>query len=212
MWLNFNPTVKSMDHMAVLDKLVRTYRGVGEHIYNSTIKEKVRKGYTELQVAAPSGTPVSVTSGKSLEQIALAQIEHRDAGVSELIKFLVAQNRHQIEVYSGGNIKMDISGVVRTVTGDVLTTTAVRSAMTLLDRLYTLWVADPKSTAFYTALSEYLTLIPQQVSRSGWDTLLAGTSSFQTQRGFLDQLLGSAEMLCDHISKQCRDQRCTPYL
>lgn len=177
-------------------KLVRTPRGVGQSTYDATVREKLRKGYTELQVVAP----VTSLSSTGLEQLALTQIEYKDAHITELIKFFVAQNRHQIETSSGGGIKVDISGVVRTVTGDILTATAVRSAMVLLDKLYPLWAADPKSTAFYTMLGEYLTLIPQRVDRKGWDTLFVEASSFQTQHDFLDQLLGSAEMLSSTLS------------
>lgn len=176
-------------------KLTKTKaQGRGEEIYLGLIAEKKKKGYVEVQVVdAAIGPKIN------LEILALKQIVHDDPEVTALIKYLVAQNKHHIQAASGGAVQVDTSGMVRTVTGDVLTANAVRQAMVLLPIMqvhYRSAQGSPGEREYIKTLDTFLSLVPQTVGRSrGWHTtFFLDDSAFTQQYDFLQALLGSAEL------------------
>jgi poly [ADP-ribose] polymerase len=166
---------------------VTNEENLGAAGYDRILREKLRKGYKEIEVADDSGTPRRLANLRlaSVAKSGLTSDEAaQDAAVSNLIDRIVRVNAHDIFETSGGLIKVDTSGRIKTPVG-LVTTSSIREAELLLNKMQ-----RTKATDRPPLLERYLTFVPQKVSaKSGWaDTFFAGTGAFQKQRDFLEQL------------------------
>jgi poly [ADP-ribose] polymerase len=169
---------------------VTNYENSGHAGFDKTLREKIRKGYKEVEVAEDTGSARGTARVDNVRLNAVAQKALAgavDPAVTDLIDRIVAANAHDIQIASGGLIKVDTSGRVRTALG-VVTRGSIAKATSILDRL-----ENATGTEFTRLLEEYLTYIPQKVGRNrGWDQeFLDGPAAFQKQRTFLDQLRDS---------------------
>ncbi len=181
----------------------------GEKFLESKKKEKENKGYREIQSVGTDkngsiATSVKSASNKDLEDIAISDICPTDNVIKDLVKFLVAENRHQIHQSSGGKVQVNTSGLVTTVTGDILAKTAVEEAKDILSKMEPLISkSDFSSKKYIKFIQDYLMLVPQSVSaQKGWhESFFNSHNTVQKQFDFLDQLDKSIEMYND-LKKQ----------
>lgn len=173
----------------------------GEYAFNSTIREKLAKGYVRSQT-------VSLTPSKTeVNKIELAETAKRDilgdktqdkknSVLINLIDKLSQMNRHQIMEASGGNIKVDDSGLITTSLG-LVTIKSVEEARDLLGKIERfVSKSSYQDDKYINLLNEYLKLIPQKVpTRRGWyETFFTQHTSLTNQNSFLDQLEGSIDL------------------
>lgn len=170
---------------------VTNYENTGLSGFNRILHEKKRKGYTEVAVAEDSRPKTSPLANNALTAVAKTGLTSGKARtntvVEDLIERIVRVNAHDVFELSGGLIKVDTTGRVKTPLG-LVTAASIRQASTLLDRMEQ---AGPGRVA--PLLEEYLKLVPQKVSsRAGWaDTFFNAQNTFQKQRDFLSQLSDS---------------------
>lgn len=170
---------------------VTNYENTGISGYEKILREKKRKGYTEVAVAqdiAPKTSPLANSALTAVAKTALTSGKARtNTAVEDLIERIVRVNAHDVFELSGGMIKVDTSGRVKTPLG-LVTAHSIRQATNLLDRMEALPAA-----AIAPLLEDYLKLVPQKVSsRAGWAvTFFNSQNTFQRQRDFLSQLSDS---------------------
>lgn len=159
--------------------------------YERVRQEKLRKGYKEVDIsdeasAAPKVMTMRIASAAKTGLVDESAGEN--AVISDLIDRIVRVNAHDILETSGGLIKVDTSGRVKTPVG-LVTAAAIRDAQKLLATMES--KKRPATRVPY--LEQYLTLVPQKVgSRAGWaEAFFEAPDSFQKQRDFLDQLAES---------------------
>lgn len=155
--------------------------------YERAIASKEKKGYKVSPVTSV-GVTVKAKSNH-LEEVAknfLAK-DPNDSTISNLISRLVASNQHQIMEQSGGLIKVDDDGTVKTALG-VVDLSAINEARSLLSKLQT----NTRNQA--SVLEDYLTIIPQNIGyRRGWETEFLKAENFAKQNDFLKQLEDSVQ-------------------
>jgi poly [ADP-ribose] polymerase 2/3/4 len=155
--------------------------------YEHTRNEKLRKGYREIDVADEEMTPPSVAT-RRLTTVAKSGLTHEEAAdnteVADLIERIVKLNAHDILEASGGLMKVDTAGRIKTPLG-LVTAASIRQARTLLNKMQ-----RTKAANRVPLLEQYLTLVPQKVgSKAGWaDAFFEPTGTFQRQKDLLDQL------------------------
>lgn len=166
--------------------------------YDRTLREKLKKGYVEVDVVASSAPSSSSSSSAVLSEVAR---KHLVSGVADsvllsLIDRLVAINRHDIIGKSGGQIQVSEDGIVRTPLG-VISTASIARARGILDGYEHAFAEDAKTTL----LEDYLKLVPQKVNyRRGWDkTFFSGSNTIASQYQFLDQLEAAVQTQQDRI-------------
>jgi poly [ADP-ribose] polymerase len=155
--------------------------------YERAIASKEKKGY---KVSPVTSVGVTVKSkANHLEEVAknfLAK-DPNDTTITNLITRLVASNQHQIMEQSGGLIKVDDDGTVKTALG-VVDLSAINEARSLLSKLQT----NTRNQA--SLLEDYLTIIPQNIGyRRGWETEFLKAENFSKQTDFLKQLEDSVQ-------------------
>lgn len=165
------------------------YRG-GSAVYERKLREKLRKGYKEfagIEVQEKSGT-------EGIAKTALAPIAkhinvNNSASVETLIDLFVNSNRHAISTGSGGKIEVSDDGITSTPLGPV-TSASVSKATDILNRM----VSDTSNISS-NDLNEYLTLVPQRISRvSKFRDTLADSQGYTDQVELLDQLRTSVDL------------------
>lgn len=154
----------------------------GRNGYDRAINAKMKKGYKKSPVIS---TGVTVKSDHAnLEKVATQFLakDPADTTITSLISRLVRLNQHQIMEASGGQIKVDDDGTVKTALG-IVDTSAINEARRLLRDMQ-------KTTSGQTRLLEdYLTLIPQNIGyRRGWEADFLRTENYAKQADFLKQL------------------------
>lgn len=159
--------------------------------YERMRNEKLRKGYREIDVAedAMSQPKIMTMRLATAAKSGLTDESARENTViSELIDRIVRVNAHDILETSGGLIKVDTTGRVKTPVG-LVTAAAIRDAHKLL----TTMESKKRPATRVPFLEQYLTLVPQKVgSRAGWaEAFFDEPDAFAKQRGFLDQLAES---------------------
>jgi poly [ADP-ribose] polymerase len=151
-------------------------------------REKLGKGYREIDVSNDGITPPAIAKLR-LATAAKTGLTDASAGenavISELIDRIVRLNAHDILETSGGLIKIDTAGRVKTPVG-LVTTAAIREARKLLDSME----KKKRASTRVPLLEQYLTLVPQKVNaRAGWaEVFFESPDAFQKQRDFLEQL------------------------
>jgi len=170
---------------------VTNYEQTGMAGYERTRQEKLRKGYREIDVSDDTIEPPQIAR-RRLATAAKSGLTDQSAGentvISELIDRIVRLNAHDILETSGGLIKVDTAGRVKTPVG-LVTAQAIRDA----GRLLATMEKKKRPATRVPLLEQYLTLVPQKVgSRAGWaEAFFEDPETFAKQREFLDQLLES---------------------
>jgi poly [ADP-ribose] polymerase len=154
--------------------------------YERILREKLRKGYQEIEVADDANTPRRVASAQLAEvaRSGLTSDGDKDAAISDLIDRIVRVNAHDILEISGGLIRIDTSGRVKTPVG-LVTAGSIQQAEVLLNKMQ-----RTKASDRVPLLEKYLTYVPQKVgSRAGWaESFFAEKGAFQKQHDLLEQL------------------------
>jgi len=135
--------------------------------FNTLIKSKIRKGYTENKVIASvgkdRGSHVSINKS-DLHSIAKKQIKSNSTVVEKLIEKLVRVNIHNILSASSGNITYDSSTAQFKTPQGVIVPEQVQEARDLLDDLAEMVnLKDWTDPDFSRKLNSYLRLIPHSV-------------------------------------------------
>lgn len=166
----------------------KTYSG-GQRKADQLEAAKLRKGYVEFRgAAAPRERVATDLRAASRAGLVAKGVKADDPRVSDLIDYLVAQNRHQIIETSGGSIKVT-DGQVSTPLG-LLSEDAIREARIILGSMQSQGATRPVSL-----LENYLRLVPQEVPRQrGWhEDFLTSQREYDKQSLFLDQLEASVQ-------------------
>ena len=185
---------------------VTNYENTGLSGFNTILNAKKRKGYREVDVADDTVAAAPRIASQQLAEVARTGLvtskTKRNTVIDDLIERIVRVNAHDILESSGGLIKVDTSGRIKTPVG-LVTASSIAKATILLDRLEYVTAHDRPSL-----LEEYLTFVPQKVAaRAGWaDTFFDPPNSFQRQRDFLQQLRDSLSF----FDAQAATQAATP--
>ena len=160
-----------------------------ERQFNTIIRGKERKGYkrTEVYSTSPDRKMVDRKVLKEVASKNLAKIN--DPVLSSAISYMVERNRHDIIETSGGMLKVDDSGVVKTALG-IVGEDSIKAANNILDK-----VSQSKDTKTLSKLTnEYLSLIPQKVKGRDWaSTFFNDGSKIVEQKNLLRQLRSSLD-------------------
>lgn len=155
----------------------------GKNGYDRAIASKQKKGY-KVSPITNTGVTVTTKGGNHLPEIAQKYLakDPTDTTIQDLINRLVTSNAHQILEQSGGQIKVDEDGTVKTALG-IVDLPAINEARTILTKLQ-------NNTRNKDGLLEnYLTLIPQNIGyRAGWADNFLKAENFAKQADFLKQL------------------------
>ena len=185
-----------------------TYGGARE--FMRIMNSKTSKGYERTQTVninsnSQSTTKVALKEAAKRDLLGLDNlnnvqglaIKKEDVEISvSLIERLTEINRHQLTVASGGNIKMDDSGLITTPLG-MVTGSTINEARKLLIKLDKyVQKQDYVSDSYIQILEQYLKLIPQKVPhRRGWyESFFTNFSSLIAQGSLLDQLESSIDL------------------
>ena len=156
--------------------------------YERMRREKLRKGYQEIDVPDEANSPPKIATMR-LAAVAKSGLTDDTAAensvISDLIDRIVRVNAHDILETSGGLMKVDTSGRIKTPVG-LVTASAIREAGVLLDAME----KKKRPATRVPLLERYLTLVPQKVSsRAGWaEVFFEDPDTFSKQRDFLEQL------------------------
>lgn len=164
-----------------------TYVG-GEKKFDSIVRSKEKKGYRVTGVVSVTKDSSSKVLLKDVANSTLAK-GSQDSALTSAISYMVDCNRHEIIKASGGLLKVDDSGVVKTPLG-IVSDSSIVSASKILDdvALSTSSVNTKKLT------SDYLTLIPQKVIGRDWaETFFNESSKITEQKNLLRQLRSSLD-------------------
>ena len=153
--------------------------------FERTKRQKIRKGYTEAQLASSDAEQTTVITPEELEAIASKQIHHgRDPRSKELIRYLVKSNIHQIT--SQTDITYDgAKGGFATPLGQV-TPRAIAEA-----RQYLIQIAATRRSNRYKLrqlVSKYLRLIPQALGSKLDESQFCDLQEIQRQYEILNAL------------------------
>lgn len=160
-----------------------------ERQFNTIIRGKERKGYkrTEIYSTTPDRKTVD---RKVLKEVASKNLaKSTDPALSSAISYMVERNRHDIIETSGGMLKVDDSGVVKTALG-IVGEDSIKAANNILDK-----VSQAKDKNTVSKLTnEYLSLIPQKVKGRDWaSTFFDDGSKVVEQKNLLRQLRSSLD-------------------
>lgn len=170
---------------------VKSVVGYGKRLFNSKISSKENKGYRRIDVVDNNielddkeKVLSSVVNEKLIDPI--IKDEEEKHIVKELINLLFEQNRHAIETFSDGKIKLTDDGEIRTELG-LISLKSIQEAQELLKKLEKNY--ENKDKTFYENLDNYLMLVPQKVpSHRGWADNLVNSKFISNQNSFLDLL------------------------
>lgn len=160
-----------------------------ERQFNTIIRGKERRGYKRTEVYSTSPDRKTVDR-KVLKEVASRNLaKDADPALSNAISYMVERNRHDIIETSGGMLKVDDSGVVKTALG-VVGEDSIKAANSILDK-----VSQSKDTRTLSSLTnEYLSLIPQKVKGRDWATsFFDDGSKIVEQKNLLRQLRSSLD-------------------
>lgn len=156
-------------------------------VYERLIRSKKSRGYKTTKIITDNSN-VHVQDTNKLTHVAhTALVSESDKGkpeISKLIDKLVKINTHEILEKSGGLIKVNTNGVITTPLG-LVNQDSIKTADVLLTKI--------KDKPKLSLIEEYLTVIPQKVNKSQWDSFLADQKSVIAQQEFLEQLSKSLD-------------------
>lgn len=160
--------------------------------FDTVVKGKIKRGYKETEIQSSSAPkPAATVNRQVLHKVASTSLasDSKDPALASAIQFMVDQNRHEIVKTSGGVLKVDDSGVVKTPLG-IVSAKAIDEAGKILDKVS----SNSGKTSKRTLTSDYLTLIPQKVKGRDWaDTFFDDGSKVLEQKNLLRQLRSSLD-------------------
>lgn len=170
-----------------------TVVGSGESCFWSKIRSKENKGYKRIEVDIEKNTAITEKQNDILTSVVNNKLiddkvtdKNDKKVILDLIDILFKQNRHAIESFSGGKIKLSDNGEIRTELG-LISLNSVQEAQVLLKELQKCY--KNKNNKFYENLNNYLMLVPQKVPSSrGWADYLVNENFISEQNSFLDLL------------------------
>jgi len=168
----------------------KTFQGKGVVFANRKIKEKIKKGYQEIETIDAIGA----TSNKaSLKEIAKTQIIHSSSIITDLIDYLVTVNQHNINFATGGKISWDEDAGLFTTPVGIVSNNSIIEARKTLDVLRTfVSKKEYKDVNFLKSLERYLVLIPQDIGMKFIpENILPDVEAIQKQNDILDSLESS---------------------
>ena len=175
--------------------------GYGETLYAAKIREKLRKGYREIEIVGSVASPNKI-DGEALVTAVEQQIGRGDPVVTELVRDLVKINRHQILEATGGQMQLDLTtGIITTPVGVVTAQNVERARHILASFERYVKNADFDNPGFVSPLEEYLMLVPQKVGAGrGWHrNFLAEAGAVTRQGALLDQLANSIDIAAQRL-------------
>lgn len=171
---------------------VKRYGCMGKSFLDKKVKEKIRKGYEHVKTldSAMQNTPKAI-AGRSLAEIALAQIRFASPTTKSLITRLADSNVHKIT--SSANIVFNKdSGLFQTPLG-VVTPEAISEARQLLSFFDAANKVDAK---YKKNIDGYLRLIPRNKGyRMTYEGIFPDKNAIQKENDLLDALENSVELV-----------------
>lgn len=162
----------------------------GERRFNTIVRGKERKGYKKTEVQQTTPTKQSVDK-KILHDVVSGTLINNveDSSLTSAIKYMVDCNRHEIIKTSGGMLKVDDDGVVKTPLG-IVSSSSIDEASKILDEISSKNSVDTR----VRLTSDYLTLIPQKVVGRDWaSSFFDDLDKINNQRSLLRQLRSSLD-------------------
>lgn len=170
----------------------RSYSG-GQRKFDSIIREKLAKGYTEALLTDTVVQTVS-SSKVNLSSIAKSQIK---GSYGDLVDRLSEMNVHNILEGTAITINKD-SGLFQTPLG-IITSEAIQQAHDLLDKISTLFLNNSSSDTFNLdkMTSQYLRVVPKNigVTRPLFRNIFSSQDILSKEYSILESLKGSVEAI-----------------
>lgn len=165
-----------------------------QHFIDGKVREKQRKGYTTFESIDYSADGI-VTQAQpvALEVAASTQIRSTSPAMADLIKFLVAQNVHNILANTTMQYQSH-SGLFTTPLGIVTQTNIDQARMLLTEIGPYVQEGNYDDSAYGMLLNKYLMLIPQKVGRKLDRRIYQSTTDLQQQNDLLDALAVSFDL------------------
>lgn len=168
------------------------------------VKEKKRKGYTELNILSGSGTVVVNHDKGSLKEIAKSQIVSDDE-TKKLIEKLTEANIHNILTSTTLTYSQD-TGLFATPLG-IVTDISIKEARQKLN-LMSPYVeqSDFENSDYIELLNSFLRLIPQKVGRKLRSDIFGDLNAIKAQNDIIDSLEVSYQQAITDTAKPKNDQ------
>lgn len=169
---------------------VKRYSG-GQVKFNSILKAKLRKGYTESAIVEETEEVVVTKGGQDIMSVAMSQVVTDDIS-KVLLAHLVKQNIHNI--VSNTKVKYDAAtGYFKTALG-VISTEGVQEALTLLDKIKATQYKDTKK--FRELNDLYFRIVPTQISNlRSFHSLICNDTKLREQIDICDALKSSIDII-----------------
>lgn len=158
----------------------------GQSNFDRTLREKLGRGYVEVDVVTPSAVVAPSTLGLKAAAAKSLVSTPGDPVLADLVDRLVKANKHDLLKSTGGMISVDVSGQVTTPMG-IVSKATIASARDVLTR-----AAAASGMRRAQLTEDYLRLIPHKIPISagaGWaNTWLDTQTSLRAQLDLLDAL------------------------
>jgi predicted DNA-binding WGR domain protein len=178
----------------------------GEKVFNSKMKQKLRKGYIKSSIDLDMDNKETNINSNILE-IAMEQIL-TDEMSKNLIKKLVQQNIHNITTQT--KIKYDIAtGYFKTPLG-VITEKGVNQAIELLNKIESIVAKGnaKKSKMFIKYNERYFRIIPTKINNlREFENLLNTQEKISSQIDICESLIGSIKIIENEKEKQLAKEK-----
>lgn len=181
-------------------ELNKPFRGSyeAEKFFNSKVRTKLHEGYKPLKILTAQAGQV-IKTGNSLEQIVREQIQTDSPDTMEILKWLIKENRHQIETHTTLKYNVD-TGMFQDENNPLgpVTPDSIVSARELLasinDYVNKQNFADRN---FDELVHDYLHIIPRVLPRRGAtvESIFPNNAEVQKQLQILDSLEASIQTM-----------------
>lgn len=180
----------------------KTHCGAGEKFVKKKIKEKIKKGYQEIDIIQEN-TTVATTQVDNLKEIAKRQIQYKDPTVGNLITYLVSVNRHIIKVASGGQITWNEDQDIFQTPLGIVSIGNITKARDLLQQIAIIVKTRKYELSKLQPLVEnYLFLIPQDIGmKFNIRSIFPNEQSVIKQNALLDALESSYKTIITQPKK-----------
>lgn len=175
----------------------------GKSVYDSTVRKKKSRGYKDSGIEVSTNVVSKSLDKEQLKKIALSNMASQgtSSNLSSALSFLAQENRHQIIETSGGQIKADTDGLMKTPLG-ILSRKNISDAEKVLDRIEKK-VLNPRSRIadpIEVLTTEYFTLVPHKLSGRSWaKDYFTDVKDITEEREFLRQLRTSSDLYDSRI-------------
>jgi len=165
----------------------------GQAKFNSVLKSKLKKGYTESAVVESTDDITITPGGQDIMTLAMSQVDTDDVS-KILLKHLVDQNIHNI--VSNTKVKYDpATGYFKTALG-AISSKGVDDAISLLSGIKKSNYKDTES--FRNLNNLYFRIIPTQISNlRSFNNLICNDAKVQEQLDICEALKSSIEIIED---------------